>query len=57
MKTFQAYLPPGGRTYSCAHCRANLAIHDELISKVRLALMPTMLLADHSFLLSLTDGA
>lgn len=34
MKTFQAYLPPGGRTYSCVHCRAQLANHDELISKV-----------------------
>ncbi|KAI1721212.1 yippee zinc-binding/DNA-binding /Mis18, centromere assembly domain-containing protein [Ditylenchus destructor] len=33
MKTFQAYLPPGARTYSCAHCRANLARHNELISK------------------------
>jgi hypothetical protein len=33
MKTFQAYLPPGGRTYSCVHCRAHLANHEELISK------------------------
>lgn len=33
MKTFQAYLPPGGRTYSCVHCRAQLANHEELISK------------------------
>ncbi|CDW55466.1 protein yippee 1 [Trichuris trichiura] len=33
MKTFQAYLPSGGRTYSCVHCRAHLANHDELISK------------------------
>uniref|UniRef100_A0A914HCG2 Protein yippee-like n=1 Tax=Globodera rostochiensis TaxID=31243 RepID=A0A914HCG2_GLORO len=33
LKTFQAYLPPGARTYSCAHCRANLANHNELISK------------------------
>lgn len=33
MKTFQAYLPSGARTYSCAHCRANLARHNELISK------------------------
>lgn len=32
-KTFQAYLPAGARTYSCAHCRANLADHNELISK------------------------
>uniref|UniRef100_A0A915M7N0 Protein yippee-like n=3 Tax=Meloidogyne TaxID=189290 RepID=A0A915M7N0_MELJA len=32
-KTFQAYLPSGARTYSCAHCRANLADHNELISK------------------------
>ncbi|KRX63034.1 Protein yippee-like 2 [Trichinella sp. T9] len=27
------YLPSGGRTYSCVHCRAHLANHDELISK------------------------
>ena len=33
MKTFQAYLPAGVRTYSCAHCRANLARHTDLISK------------------------
>lgn len=32
-KAFQAYLPKGVRTYSCAHCRANLANHNELISK------------------------
>uniref|UniRef100_A0A1I7ZMJ0 Protein yippee-like n=1 Tax=Steinernema glaseri TaxID=37863 RepID=A0A1I7ZMJ0_9BILA len=32
-KTFQAYLPTGSRTYSCVHCRANLADHNELISK------------------------
>uniref|UniRef100_A0A670JGH8 Yippee domain-containing protein n=1 Tax=Podarcis muralis TaxID=64176 RepID=A0A670JGH8_PODMU len=35
-KTFQAYLPSCHRTYSCIHCRAHLANHDELISKVRL---------------------
>ena len=35
VKTFQAYLPPAHRTYSCIHCRAHLASHDELISKVR----------------------
>lgn len=35
VKTFQAYLPPSNRTYSCVHCRAHLASHDELISKVR----------------------
>lgn len=34
VKTFQAYLPPSNRTYSCVHCRAHLASHDELISKV-----------------------
>lgn len=34
-KTFQAYLPNCHRTYSCVHCRAHLANHDELISKVR----------------------
>ncbi|MGH0179871.1 UNVERIFIED_CONTAM: hypothetical protein FKN15_013986 [Acipenser sinensis] len=33
-KTFQAYLPNCHRTYSCIHCRAHLANHDELISKV-----------------------
>ncbi|XP_077064946.1 protein yippee-like 2 isoform X3 [Siphateles boraxobius] len=32
-KTFQAYLPSCHRTYSCIHCRAHLANHDELISK------------------------
>lgn len=36
-KTFQAYLPSCHRTYSCIHCRAHLANHDELISKVQLA--------------------
>ena len=36
VKTFQAYLPSKcHRTYSCVHCRAHLANHDELISKVR----------------------
>ncbi|KAK1892193.1 Protein yippee-like 1, partial [Dissostichus eleginoides] len=34
-KTFQAYLPSCHRTYSCIHCRAHLANHDELISKLR----------------------
>lgn len=34
VKTFQAYLPNCHRTYSCIHCRAHLANHDELISKV-----------------------
>uniref|UniRef100_A0A9J7WXS2 Protein yippee-like n=2 Tax=Cyprinus carpio TaxID=7962 RepID=A0A9J7WXS2_CYPCA len=34
-KTFQAYLPNCHRTYSCIHCRAHLANHDELISKVK----------------------
>uniref|UniRef100_A0A8D8Y4I4 Protein yippee-like n=1 Tax=Cacopsylla melanoneura TaxID=428564 RepID=A0A8D8Y4I4_9HEMI len=33
VKTFQAYLPNCHRTYSCIHCRAHLASHDELISK------------------------
>lgn len=34
MKTFQEYLPANcHRTYSCVHCRAHLASHDELISK------------------------
>lgn len=34
-KTFQAYLDDCHRRYSCAHCRAHLANHDDLISKVR----------------------
>lgn len=35
VKTFHAYLPDEcHRTYSCIHCRAHLANHDELISKV-----------------------
>ncbi len=34
-KLFQFYLPTKThRTYSCLHCRAQLANHDELISKV-----------------------
>jgi hypothetical protein len=34
VKTFQAYLPKdNNRTYSCVHCRAHLANHDDLISK------------------------
>lgn len=34
-KLFQFYLPAKThRTYSCLHCRAQLASHDELISKV-----------------------
>ncbi|KAK6054135.1 yippee putative zinc-binding protein [Cooperia oncophora] len=32
-KTFQHYLPEGDRCYSCVHCRANLASHNDLISK------------------------
>lgn len=39
-KTFQAYLPSCHRTYSCIHCRAHLANHDELISKVCAAPAP-----------------
>jgi hypothetical protein len=35
-KLFQFYLPTKThRTYSCLHCRAQLANHDELISKVK----------------------
>jgi hypothetical protein len=33
MKTFQVYLPEGARSYNCAHCRAHLAAHTQLISK------------------------
>ncbi|VDP31214.1 unnamed protein product [Soboliphyme baturini] len=43
MKTFQAYLPSGSRTYSCVHCRAHLADHDDLISKVRRTLVARFL--------------
>lgn len=39
-KTFQAYLPSCHRTYSCIHCRAHLANHDELISKVSVGKVP-----------------
>ncbi|KFO99733.1 Protein yippee-like 2 [Calypte anna] len=42
-KTFQAYLPSCHRTYSCIHCRAHLANHDELISKVRAGPRPRVL--------------
>lgn len=36
VKTFRAYLPANSyRKYSCVHCRAHLASHDDLISKVR----------------------
>lgn len=35
VKTFRAYLPTTAyRKYSCVHCRAHLASHDDLISKV-----------------------
>ncbi|NWZ65923.1 YPEL1 protein, partial [Acrocephalus arundinaceus] len=43
-KTFQAYLPNCHRTYSCIHCRAHLANHDELISKAK-----TCLSVKHNF--------
>ncbi|OQR69686.1 protein yippee 2-like, partial [Tropilaelaps mercedesae] len=33
VKTFHEYLAHCHRTYSCVHCRAHLASHDELISK------------------------
>lgn len=33
VKTFQVYLPKNKCTYSCKHCRAHLADHDDLISK------------------------
>ena len=35
-KTFQAYLDSCHRRYSCVHCRAHLANHDDLISKVNM---------------------
>lgn len=34
MKLFQTYLPQNERIYRCAGCRADLAYHSELISKV-----------------------
>lgn len=35
VKTFQKYLPDEcHRMYSCVHCRAHLANHDDLVSKV-----------------------
>lgn len=33
VKTFQTYLPKHKRIYSCVHCRAHLADHEDLISK------------------------
>lgn len=33
VKTFQVYLSGKKCTYSCMHCRAHLADHDDLISK------------------------
>lgn len=44
-KTFRSYLPRCHRTYSCVHCRAHLAKHDELISKVTASITPTPALA------------
>lgn len=41
-KTFQAYLDSCHRRYSCVHCRAHLANHDDLISKV--SLLPPLLM-------------
>lgn len=38
-KTFQAYLDSCHRRYSCVHCRAHLANHDDLISKVCMPLV------------------
>ena len=53
VKTFQAYLPSEcHRTYSCVHCRAHLANHDELISKVRLPLLIHLHAVFHGVLLS-----
>lgn len=33
-KFFQDYLPPQNKTYSCVHCQAHLAYHNDIISKV-----------------------
>ena len=45
VKTFRAYLPTSAyRKYSCVHCRAHLASHDDLISKVRQSLKNSTLL-------------
>lgn len=43
-KTFQAYLDSCHRRYSCVHCRAHLANHDELISKVATKFVSTLFL-------------
>lgn len=32
-KFFQDYLPPQNKTYSCVHCQAHLAYHNDIISK------------------------
>ena len=43
MKTFRAYLPSSAyRKYSCVHCRAHLASHDDLISKVYVIMMQNL---------------
>ncbi|CAO2631033.1 Protein yippee-like 1 [Lemmus lemmus] len=49
-KTFQAYLPHCHRTYSCIHCRAHLANHDELISKASGGFPAPASMAAHNFL-------
>lgn len=52
VKTFQAYLPPKDRTYSCVHCRAHLASHDELISKVVSWILVNLLILRLFFVIS-----
>uniref|UniRef100_A0A673JQA8 Yippee domain-containing protein n=1 Tax=Sinocyclocheilus rhinocerous TaxID=307959 RepID=A0A673JQA8_9TELE len=42
-----AYLPNCHRTYSCIHCRAHLANHDELISKVSSSVSFTLFYLNH----------
>lgn len=49
-KTFQAYLPNCHRTYSCIHCRAHLANHDELISKASGCLRASQIISQANWL-------
>ena len=35
-KFYRDYLPEQNKRYSCVHCQAHLAFHDDIISKVSL---------------------
>ena len=39
-KFYRDYLPDDNKRYSCVHCQAHLAFHDDIISKVRIMLCP-----------------